>query len=182
MSNYVTHTPSQSAAKQAVEELVLNPKDQLLVLSGSDGTGKTHLLCAGLVMADEGRYVTARDISEQIDRSHSAGEDKTEAEIIEELAATPLLAMDDSIPTQDELKAEYKSDYFWLIYLLTERHARSKPTILATNRHFMSACSASNPYECDTCLEGILDKSVTSKISRAITLDGLDHRQEKLSA
>jgi len=178
MSNYVTHTPSQAAAKQAVEDLVLNPQDQLLVISGPEGTGKTHLLCAALAMADKGRYVTIMDMTVRFNNSQIAGSEdtngETEDEILEELVTIPLLAIDARIPTQEEKNNRIRSGFFsWFIYLFATRHTRSKPTILATDR--------SNPYYRDTCLGGILDKLVTSKISKAITIDGPDYRQADLN-
>jgi len=170
MSNYVTHTASQSSARQAIEEIVSSPGGQVLVLSGSNGTGKTHLLCAGLLAAQVGRYVTMMEMAVRIRSSYSAGGGETEGNILNGLIARPLLAIDEI----DKAKGS-RAEHGWLTYLISERQARLRPTILATNRHLMSACSRRG---CELCLESLLDRSVISRITRAISIDGPDYRQD----
>jgi len=174
LSSYVTHTSSQSAAKQAVEELVSSPGGQVLVLSGSNGTGKTHLLCAGLLMADEGRYVTMMDVAVRIRSSYSANGNETEGDIFNGLIAKPLLAIDEI----DKARGS-RAEHDWLTYLVSGREARLRPTILATNRHFIAACSQKG---CESCLESLLDRSIVSRITTAISIDGPDYRQANLNA
>jgi len=170
LSSYVTHTANQSVARQAVEELVSSPGGQVLVLSGNNGTGKTHLLCAGLLAAQAGQYVTMMEVAVRIRSSYSAGGGETEGNILNGLIARPLLAIDEI----DKAKGS-RAEHGWLTYLISERQARLRPTILATNRHFISACPH---HGCELCLESLLDRSIISRITEAISIDGPDYRQD----
>jgi len=167
---YVTHTPSQIAAKRAIGELVSKPGNQILVISGPSGVGKTHLLCAGLRMADEGRYVTMMEVDIRIRGSHSARGEETEAKILDELIGEPLLAIDG---VNHEGKGT-RLEHDWFKYIVSERQARLRPTILATNRHLISTCPEKG---CELCLEGLLGNFIISRITETIIIDGPNYRE-----
>jgi len=174
LSNYVAHTPSQTAAKRTVEELVSSPKGQILILSGPNGVGKTHLLCAGLLMAKKGLLVTMMEMAIRIRSIYSGIAEETEFHILDELIRKPILAIDEI----DKAKGT-KSEHDWLTYLVSERHARLRPTILASNRHFILGCPTQQADGCDLCLENLIGESIINRVTWSISIDGPDYRLDK---
>jgi len=162
LDNFIAKTPSQIKAKQAIGELVSKLGKQILAISGPCGVGKTHLLCAGLLMADEGRYVTMMEVEIRIRSSHSPRGKETEAKILNELIKEPLLAIDDVNYNGKGTRLEHD----WFTYLVSERQARLRPTILATNSGL--------------CLEDLLGNFIISRVTETIIIDGPDHRQVNL--
>jgi len=175
LSSYVTHTSSQSAAKQAIEKLISKLGNQILILSGPGPryVGKTHLLCAGLLAAQKGRYINMWDVEIRICSSRSAGERKTEYEILNELIKEPLLAIDDV--NYGSMGTRLEPD--WLASLLLGREARLRPTILATNRHLISTCPEKG---CALCLEDLLGNPIISGVTETIIIDGPNYRKVNL--
>jgi len=143
LDNYIAKTPGQIAAKQAVKEIFRDLRDQILIISGPSGVGKTHLLCAGLLMLDinfqesynkprDCFYITMPWLAIRIRSTHSSSAAyEAEGDALAELSQTPILVIDD-IGKSGDLKAEQA----WINFLVPERHANLLPTVLATNKLF----------------------------------------------
>jgi len=142
LANFIAKTPAQAEAKQAVKEIFGDLRDQLLIIYGASGAGKTHLLCAGLLMLDEDVqrsytggyyfYITMPWLAIHIRSTYSSSATYgTEDDILAGLNQMPILVIDDVGKSKD-LGAEQD----WINYLVFKRHANFLPTVLATNKLF----------------------------------------------
>lgn len=145
LKSYVVKTPDQQTA---IEACVTFSKDleaglnKNLMLVGSTGTGKTHLVCGTgrylLKSKKSVRYITSAEIAEKIMGSWSR-KDQTEQSVIDELASYDLLIVDevglhDSSATADG-KAKSMNDMKReaVHKLLYKRYDDMKSTILVSN-------------------------------------------------
>lgn len=130
--SYRPHNEEQAKAHEAVKDFALRyPEAKGFVLSGSVGTGKTHLLAAALAHAiiekgAQGQYVEVSLLYATIRRGFQEG--KSGGEIIGPLSEVELLAIDElgkgrgsafELETLDEL--------------IARRYNANKATLFATN-------------------------------------------------
>lgn len=173
LDNYQPKTESQQRAKAAVTKLIASQKGKIVLL-GANGSGKSHLgNCA--VKALGGKVYTAYEIGCMIRQSYSKLAKRTELEILEELAAIPLLFI-------DELDKNKVSTFqlSWLSYVLDKRHSRGLPFVLATNAHLSKDCPVGKAH-CPDCFENFLGNDILSRLSQdseIITMyDAPDYRR-----
>lgn len=103
-----------------------------LILMGDKGCGKTHLATSIIRHAAHSqgigaRYTTAQRFFSRVQSSYG-GNDESEADIIDEYAAAPLLVLDEvgmSRGTDNELGLTYA--------LLGRRYDECRPTVIGTN-------------------------------------------------
>lgn len=107
-------------------------KGTSLILIGRTGTGKTHLaLAAAKQIAINGfqaRYLTARKLFRQIRSTWNKRSELTEQQMIDQLADTDLLIIDEigaQRGTDDELNTMFE--------IVDERYQRNRPSILISN-------------------------------------------------
>ena len=135
--NYVTTTPEQERALRiargyADDWFDMHQNGTSLILSGSPGTGKTHLACAiansVIGMGYSALFTTVSDALRAIKRSYDKDAGTSELEAINELAAPALLVL-------DEVGAAYDTDHSkTLIFdLMNKRYENLRPTIILTN-------------------------------------------------
>lgn len=102
------------------------------VLSGSVGTGKTHLACAvANEIARKGYipyFATVSDIVKKVKSTWVKGSDKTEDQVIKEFAQIDLLIIDEVGAT-----AENEHDDRIIFDIINDRYAEQLPTICLTN-------------------------------------------------
>lgn len=126
LDNFIAKTPSQKKALQAMKDLI-SGKIKSVVLSGSHGLGKTHLLSAvSKIMS--GIIYSMFEISAQ-----TRNRMKNESEIIflDELSRLPVLCIDEIGRTKGS-----DAEINWLSYIIDKRHTRKLPIILASNKKF----------------------------------------------
>ena len=133
MDDYKPIVESQKKAKAAVEKLI-EQKHGKVILLGTNGSGKTHLGTMA-VKALGGKVLTMYEISCMIRQSYSSLAKRTELEIVEELAAIPMLFIDEMGRSKGS-----KSEMDWLSYILDRRHTRRLPFMLGTNSHLSKDC------------------------------------------
>ncbi|MDT8894210.1 ATP-binding protein [Halomonas sp. I1] len=137
LKGYVSDSDEQAAAHRQVCEYAKGLTEHLetgdgLVLMGNMGTGKTHL-AVGLIryvtrtLAVQAQYVTAPALFSRVRASYS-GNGETEAQILDELVAAPLLVIDEigvGKGSDNELNLTYS--------LLGQRYDACRPTVIITN-------------------------------------------------
>lgn len=135
--NYNASTPSQVSALEVVKayanEFEANYKAGTgLVLSGSPGTGKSHLAGAVLqhIMPNHcGLYITCMALIRAVRGAWRKESEKSESEILSMFTSTPLLVL-------DEIGVQYGTDgeQTILFDVLDRRYRDMRPTILLTNQ------------------------------------------------
>ncbi|WP_110647582.1 ATP-binding protein [Salinicola peritrichatus] len=137
LKNYVSAGDSQQRAHKQVCEYARHLPERLgdgngLILMGNMGTGKTHL-AVGLIrhctrnLAVAAKYTTAPALFSRIRASYNS-HTETEAKILAELIAAPLLVLDEigvGKGSDNELNVTYS--------LLGQRYDERRPTIVITN-------------------------------------------------
>lgn len=173
LDNYIPQNESQEIALQAAKDL-LDGKIKKLVLLGKYGTGKTML---GSILAKEsdGRIYTMYEISTMIRQSYTVKADKTELEIVSELASIP------GILVIDEVGRVTGSNFNnnWQSYVLDKRHTRGLRTVYLGNGHLRENCPN---HGCEKCFENSMDGDVISRLrqdSKIINIIGTDYRAKK---
>ena len=155
IDTYQADTPEQVKAVQTVKRLIAGEIQQI-VMTGSNGTGKTHLaICA--VKELGGKIFTMYEITTRIRQSYTARADETELEIVDELARLPMLAIDEVGRTKGS-----DAELNWLSYIIDKRHTRGLPTIIISNKHVRKHCPSGG---CPDCLENYLSGDVMSRLT-----------------
>ena len=155
LDTYQADTPEQVKAVQTVMRLI-SGEIQQIVMTGSNGTGKTHLAIAA-VKELKGKIYTMYEITTRIRQSYSPRADETELEIVGELARLPMLAIDEVGRTKGS-----DAELNWLSYIIDKRHTRGLPTIIISNKHVRKYCPTNG---CPDCLENYLSGDVMSRLT-----------------
>ena len=155
IETYQADTPEQIKAVQTVKRLIAGEIQQI-VMTGSNGTGKTHLAIAA-VKELKGKIYTMYEITTRIRQSYTARADETELEIVDELARLPMLAIDEVGRTKGS-----DAELNWLSYIIDKRHTRGLPTIIISNKHVRKHCPNGG---CPDCLENYLSGDVMSRLT-----------------
>lgn len=174
LDNFEAVTPEQTRALEYARAMVKD-KAGKLVLLGANGTGKTHLAVA-VVRALEGSIFSMYEITTRIRASYVSGAEKTELEIVEELARRSMLAIDEIGRTKGS-----DAETNWLSYIIDKRHTRGLPLILISNKHTRKTCPEKG---CQNCLENYISEDVMSRLSEdghLVTMTGDDYRKKKRS-
>lgn len=99
MRNYLTRTDAQREAVrllvQYVRDLNDGKKAPNLIIHGTKGTGKTHLMFAMVKAVSGARYTKASELIRRVKVSFSPAARENELEILEELSRVPLLIIDE---------------------------------------------------------------------------------------
>lgn len=170
--NYETVTDEQVKAVAIVRNLVAG-KIHKVLMTGRNGTGKTHLACAA-VLEIGGRILTMYEISTMIRASYTALADKTELQIVDDLARIPLLVIDEIGRTKGS-----ETEANWLSYIIDKRHVRNLPLILISNKHVKKDCQKNG---CPDCLENYIGDDIMSRLSENSSLlrfSGDDYRKKR---
>ncbi|MFA5165437.1 MAG: ATP-binding protein [Candidatus Omnitrophota bacterium] len=167
-------TPELKHNLSRVQDLVAG-KICKIVMTGKNGTGKTHLACAALNILG-GRIMSMYEISTTIRASYTAIAQKTELEIVDELARLPLLVIDEIGRTKGG-----DAEQNWLSYLIDKRHTRGLPLILISNKHTRKTCPGNG---CADCLENYIGEDIMSRLNQGgalLKFSGEDYRKRKAS-
>ena len=172
--NYVAETPEQKNALDKVQKLV-NGEIETILMLGSNGTGKTHLAVAAL-WALGGRIMTVYEIATTIRASYGAKSEKTELELVDEMASLPLLCIDEIGRTKGS-----DAELGWLSYLIDKRWSRNLPLLMVSNKHIRKTCP-NGEAGCPDCINQYLGNDSMSRISDhgiLVNLSGEDWRRRK---
>jgi DNA replication protein DnaC len=175
LETFVADTPELQKALDAACDMI-DGKLTKIIMSGKNGTGKTHLACAVLA-STTGKIMSMYEISTTIRSSYTAKATKTELEIVDELASLPMLVIDELGRTKGG-----DAEQNWLSYILDKRHVRNLPTILITNKHVKKDCAA-DPKGCADCLENYISEDVMSRLSEngvLVRFTGEDYRRRRV--
>lgn len=171
MDNFEATSEELVKAKNATQALI-DGKLHKLILTGKNGTGKTHLACCA-VKELKGRILTMFEISCLIRACYTSLTKKTEIELLDELSRVMILAIDEVGRTKGS-----ESELNWLSYIIDKRHARKLPTILISNNHVKKDCSKGG---CERCLEQYMGEDVMSRLADAklLRFNGEDWRRKR---
>lgn len=170
--DFVPKTESQNKALLAVKKMV-SEKHGKIVLIGTNGVGKTML--ASIATKElGGKIYSMYEISAMIRQSYTIKAERSELEIVNELASVPFLAIDELGRTKSS-----ETEQNWLSYILDKRHTRRLPFMLMSNGHFKKFCNLGG---CPKCFENFVDNDVLSRLhedSSIIMIDAPDNRVRK---
>lgn len=155
LDNFTAGTPELEKAVDSVRKLIAGEIQQI-VMTGKNGTGKTHLAVAA-VKELGGRILSMYEITARIRASYTSMARETELHIVDELSHLPLLAIDELGRTKGS-----DAETNWLSYIIDKRHSRSLPTIIISNKHVKKDCPA---HGCDQCLENYISEDIMSRLS-----------------
>jgi len=155
---YQTTTDGQKKALAALREYAdrfqeNRAEGRSLILTGSVGTGKTHLMIALIKrLIDDGyrpRYLTLYDYVHSVRETWRRGAEKTEREVVTSLAEYDLLLL-------DEVGVQVFSDNeMMLVHLLIDgRYQRRLPTVIASNLDMKGILAAIGERAMDRLREG----------------------------
>lgn len=174
LADYVPKTKAQEEAKKAVQNLIETERGKIIML-GSNGAGKTMLASIACQHLG-GKIYTMYEISAMIRQSYTQKAEKSELEIVNELADLPFLVIDEiGRVTSSEAVQN------WFSFILDKRHAFCKPTIIIGNLHFKKDCEQGG---CPKCFENYFDNDILSRFHEETTVINIkcpDGRKEKHS-
>ncbi len=126
---------------------VKDGKTPWLVISGTWGTGKSHLACAALNSLRESkgltvRFVATMDLVRAVQGTYGNQKATTsEAEITAELARLDVLCLDDIAADPSSFEAKL------LARILDARYRNDKPTVLVTNLGIEETCGQPSKFD-----------------------------------
>jgi len=170
--NFRADTP-ELANNLAKTKALVAGEVKKLVMTGKNGTGKTHLACAA-IHALGGKIMTMYEIATTIRASYKADSHKDELDIVDELASLPLFVIDEIGRTKGS-----EAETNWLSYIIDKRHTRGLPTILISNKHTRKRCDKNG---CPDCLENYIAEDVMSRLNQGgilLHFTGSDYRRGK---
>ena len=174
LKDYIPKTKAQEEAKKAVQNLIETGRGKIIML-GSNGAGKTMLASIACQHLG-GKIYTMYEISAMIRQSYTQKAEKSELEIVNELADLPFLVIDEiGRVTSSEAVQN------WFSFILDKRHAFCKPTIIIGNLHFKKDCEQGG---CAKCFENYFDNDILSRFHEETTVINIkcpDARKEKHS-
>lgn len=171
LDDYIPENEIEKEVKESVEKIISGDLKKLVLLGGN-GTGKTML---GSIAAKklQGKIYSMYEISTMIRQSYTMKAEKSELEIVNELASIPFLAIDEMGRTNGS-----NSEKNWLSYILDKRHVRNLPFMIMTNGHLFRDCPDKG---CEKCFENYMDKDILSRLrqnSKLITIKAKDYRMK----
>lgn len=155
LDNFIAGTPELEKAADSVRRLIAGEIQQI-VMTGKNGTGKTHLSVAA-VKEMNGKILSMYEITTRIRASYTARAQESELDIVDELARLPMLAIDELGRTKGS-----DAETNWLSYIIDKRHSRNLPTIIISNKHVKKDCPA---HGCENCLENYISEDIMSRLS-----------------
>jgi DNA replication protein DnaC len=169
LEDVIIKTESQKQAVDAVKKMI-ERKSGKVILLGSNGVGKT-LLGSIAVQSLGGKLLSMYEITTLIRQSYTAKAEKTELDIVRELAGMPMLVIDELGRTKGS-----SAELNWLSYILDKRHTRHLPFMLLSNTHLNRNCPN---HGCEQCFENFVNNDVISRLrqnSEIITIEAPDFR------
>lgn len=121
-------TPELEAALRKVRLFVGAGGGHTLILCGANGTGKTHLGC-GIIRERGGVYRSMLRLMYEVDGTMSFKARESKVQFLDRLCQAPMLVLDElgRCGVREDMQRELVS------YLVGERYAAGKPTVLITN-------------------------------------------------
>lgn len=169
IKDFIPKTLDQKKALDAVNDLIKRKSGKVIILGGN-GVGKTFL-GSMVVKVLGGRILSMYEITTMIRQSYSPRAEKTELEIVNELATIPMLVIDEMGRTKGS-----DAELNWLSFILDKRHTRNLPFMILSNTHLSRDCHKKG---CDGCFERFVNNDVLSRLrqnTKIITIKAPDFR------
>lgn len=128
LDTYRPWSEEAGAALNKVRAFVGARQERILLLCGAPGTGKTHLGC-GIIRERGGVYRSMLRLMYEVDGTMSYKARKSKVDLLDEYCYAPMLVLDElgRCGVREDMQKELVG------YLVGERYANSKPTVLITN-------------------------------------------------
>lgn len=159
LDDYIPATKGQEKAKEAAAKIIAEKKGNLVVL-GQNGSGKSLLLNI-LALSLGGKVYSMYEIATMIRQSYTIKAERSELEIVNDLASCPFLGIDEVGRI-----AVSEAVLNWFSYILDKRSVRNLPYAIAGNVHFKKDCPDKG---CPKCFENQFDTDILSRLRRNST-------------
>lgn len=172
LENFNASTEEQKHNLDRVQALIRG-EIKKIVMTGKNGTGKTHLACAALQVLG-GRIMTMYEISTSIRATYMPSAQYDELHLVDSYARLPLFVIDEIGRTKGS-----DTEANWLSYIIDKRHVRGLPTILISNKHTRKTCTQNG---CADCLENYIGEDVMSRLCEdgvLLKFTGDDYRKRR---
>lgn len=173
--DFIPKDKSQEKALYAVKKMIEQRHGKVILL-GSNGVGKTMLASIATRILG-GKIYSMYEISAMIRQSYTIKAERSELEIVKELASVPFLAIDELCRTKCS-----DTEQNWLSYILDKRHTRNLPFMIMSNGHFKKFCKFGG---CPKCFENFVDNDILSRLredSSIVVIEAPDERSNKKEA
>jgi DNA replication protein DnaC len=172
LGNFTAKTEEQSHNVEKMRALV-NGEIKKIVMTGKNGTGKTHLACAA-IHALGGKIMTMYEISTSIRATYGPCAQYDELYLVDSYSRLPLFVIDEIGRTKGS-----DTEANWLSYIIDKRHVRGLPTILISNKHTRKTCPNNG---CADCLENYIGEDIMSRLCEdgiLLKFTGDDYRKRR---
>lgn len=172
LENFIAESDEQKHNVDKVRALT-NGEIKKIVMTGKNGTGKTHLACAA-IHALGGKIMTMYEISATIRATYSPNAQYDEISLVDGYARLPLFVIDEIGRTKGS-----DTEANWLSYIIDKRHVRGLPTILISNKHTRKTCQSNG---CADCLENYIGEDIMSRLCEdgiLLKFTGEDYRKRR---
>lgn len=172
LDTFIAITDEQKHNLEKVRALV-SGEIKKIVMTGKNGTGKTHLACAA-IHALGGKIMTMYEISATIRATYSPNAQYDEISLVDGYARIPLFVIDEIGRTKGS-----DTEANWLSYIIDKRHVRCLPTILISNKHTRKTCPNNG---CSDCLENYIGEDIMSRLCEdgiLLKFTGEDYRKRR---
>lgn len=124
---FVCRTSNDRQILESVKAFSKEPKNEMLLLYGNYGTGKTHLGCS-VILENGGKYITSGRLCLEYETGADFSAKRTRLEVVDDYATQPMLVIDEvgrcgRSATEKEI----------LSYLISARYDNDLPIVLITN-------------------------------------------------
>ena len=111
-----------------VQQFAVAPKNRVLILSGNNGTGKTHL-GVSVLTENEGLFRTSENICIEYDSASDFHSKLTRLEVLKKYISVKMLVIDEC----GKYTIRQDLERFLLSYIVRNRYENNLPTVLITN-------------------------------------------------
>ena len=127
VESYVAHNQEERRNLDVVKNFVKNPRNQLLLMYGKNGTGKT-LLGSTIIRELGGRYITSFRLCVEFESASDFKAKRNKLEVLDDYSSQPCVVIDEVGRSNKEA-----TEKELLSYIIDQRYENNLPTVVISN-------------------------------------------------